>query len=72
MALEEIIDIDRDFPEQVRGKSRIVIDYRRLNDNTVDDVYDIPDKTELPKHGRALVELDVRSQRVRFTRDFLE
>ena len=33
--------------EQVRGKSRMVIDYRRLNDNTVDDAYDIPDKTEL-------------------------
>ena len=25
----------------------MVIDYRRLNDNTVDDAYDIPDKTEL-------------------------
>ena len=33
--------------EQVRGKSRIVIDYRRLNDNTIDDGYDIPDKSEL-------------------------
>ena len=33
--------------EQVRGKSRMVIDYHRLNDNTIDDVYDIPDKTEL-------------------------
>ena len=33
--------------EQVRGKSRMVIDYRRLNDNTIDDAYDIPDKTEL-------------------------
>ena len=32
--------------EQMRGKSRMVIDYRRLNDNTIDDVYDIPDKTE--------------------------
>ena len=26
--------------EQVRGKSRMVIDYRRLNDNTVDGAYD--------------------------------
>ena len=25
----------------------MVIDYRRLNDNTVDYAYDIPDKTEL-------------------------
>ena len=33
--------------EQVRGKSRMVIDYRRLNDNTIDDGYDISDKSEL-------------------------
>ena len=33
--------------EQVRGKSRMAIDYRRLNDNTIDDGYDIPDKSEL-------------------------
>ena len=33
--------------EQVRGKSRVVIDYRRLNDNTVDDAYDNLDKNEL-------------------------
>ena len=25
----------------------MVIDYRRLNDNTIDDAYDIPDKTEV-------------------------
>ena len=25
----------------------MVIDYRRLNDNTIDDRYDIPDKSEL-------------------------
>ena len=25
----------------------MVIDYHRLNDNTIDDAYDIPDKTEL-------------------------
>ena len=35
------------YSEQVRGKSRMIIDYRRLNDNTIDNVYDIPDKTEL-------------------------
>lgn len=33
--------------ELVRGKSRMVIDYRRLNDNTIDDAYNIPDKNEL-------------------------
>ena len=33
--------------EQVRGESRMVINYRRLNDNTIDDGYDIPDKSEL-------------------------
>jgi len=33
--------------EQVREKSRMVIDYRRLNDNTIEDAYDIPDKTKL-------------------------
>ena len=30
--------------EHVKGKSRMVIGYRRLNDNIVDDAYDIPDK----------------------------
>lgn len=25
----------------------MVIDYRRLNDNTIEDAYNIPDKTEL-------------------------
>ena len=33
--------------DQVRSKSRMVIDYRRLNNNTIDDGYDIPDKSEL-------------------------
>ena len=33
--------------EQVRGKNKIVIDYRRLNDNTIDDGYDILNKTKL-------------------------
>ena len=35
------------YSEQARGKSRMVIDYRRLNDNTANDAYDIPDKIEL-------------------------
>jgi hypothetical protein len=30
----------------VRGKSCMVINYKRLNDNTVDDVYNIPNKQE--------------------------
>ena len=33
--------------DQTRGKSRIVIEYPRLNVNTMDVAYDIPDKTEL-------------------------
>ena len=33
--------------EQMRGKSRMVIDYRRLNDNIIDDACNILDKTKL-------------------------
>ena len=33
--------------EQKRGKSRMVITYKRLNDNTEDDGYDIPTKEYL-------------------------
>ena len=33
--------------EQNRGKRRMVIDYKRLNDNTKDDGYDIPTKEYL-------------------------
>ena len=33
--------------KQVKVKSRMVVDYHRLNDSTIDDAYDIPDKTEL-------------------------
>ena len=33
--------------EQKRGKSRMVINYKRLNDNTEDDEYDIPTKEYL-------------------------
>ena len=29
-----------------RGKSRMVINYKRLNDNTIDDAYNIPNKQE--------------------------
>ena len=33
--------------EQVRENSKMVIDYRRLNDKTVYDGYGIPDKSKL-------------------------
>ena len=33
--------------EQNRGKTRMVIDYKRLNDNTLDNSYKIPNKDEL-------------------------
>ena len=39
--------IVRKHSEIVRGKSRMVIDYRKLNENTMTDAYDIPDKTDL-------------------------
>jgi hypothetical protein len=38
--------IVRNHTEEVRGKSRMVINYKRLNDNTVDDAYNIPNKQE--------------------------
>ena len=38
--------IVRNHAEEVRGKSRMVINYKRLNDNTVDDAYNIPNKQE--------------------------
>jgi hypothetical protein len=38
--------IVRNHPEIVRGKSCMVINYKRLNDNTVDDAYNIPHKEE--------------------------
>ena len=37
--------IANNHSEQLRGKNRMVIDYHRLNDNTIDDAYNIPDKT---------------------------
>ena len=33
--------------EQKRGKSRTVINYKRLNDNTLNNSYKIPNKEEL-------------------------
>jgi hypothetical protein len=38
--------IVRNHSEIVRGKSRMVINYKRLNDNTVYDAYNIPNKQE--------------------------
>ena len=38
--------IVRNHAEEVRGKSRMVINYKRLNDNTIDDAYNIPNKKE--------------------------
>jgi hypothetical protein len=38
--------IVRNHSEIVRGKSRMVINYNRLNDNTIDDAYNIPNKQE--------------------------
>jgi hypothetical protein len=38
--------IVRNHSKIVRGKSRMVINYKRLNDNTVDDAYNIPNKQE--------------------------
>ncbi|KAK3184722.1 hypothetical protein Dsin_032008 [Dipteronia sinensis] len=34
----------RNHAEQIRGKARMVINYKRLNDNTYTDAYDIPTK----------------------------
>ncbi|XP_059631379.1 uncharacterized protein LOC132274189 [Cornus florida] len=39
--------IVRKHSEIARGKSKMVINYKRLNDNTVDDAYDLPDQTQL-------------------------
>jgi hypothetical protein len=38
--------IVRNHSEIVRGKSRMVINYKRLNNNMVDDAYNIPNKQE--------------------------
>nr|ABG66247.1 retrotransposon protein, putative, Ty3-gypsy subclass [Oryza sativa Japonica Group] len=38
--------IVRNHAEEVRGKSRMVINYKRLNDNTIEDAYNIPNKQE--------------------------
>jgi len=36
--------IVRNHVEIARGKSRMIINYKRLNDNTIDDGYNIPNK----------------------------
>jgi len=38
--------IVRNNNEIARGKSRMVINYKRLNDNIIDDAYNIPNKQE--------------------------
>nr|AAP53052.1 retrotransposon protein, putative, Ty3-gypsy subclass [Oryza sativa Japonica Group] len=38
--------IVRNHVEEVRGKSRMIINYKRLNDNTIEDAYNIPNKQE--------------------------
>ena len=38
--------IVRNHAEIAREKSRMVINYKRLNDNTIDDTYNIPNKQE--------------------------
>ena len=37
----------RNHKEEKRGKARMVINYKRLNDNTYDDAYKIPNKDSL-------------------------
>ena len=37
----------RNHSEEKRGKARMVINYKRLNDNTYDDAYKIPNKDSL-------------------------
>lgn len=39
--------IVRNHAEEVRGKSRMVINYKRLNDNTIEDAYNIPNKLKI-------------------------
>jgi hypothetical protein len=38
--------IVRNHSEIVRGKSRMIINNKRLNDNMIDDAYNIPNKQE--------------------------
>lgn len=37
----------RNHSEIIRGKARMVINFKRLNDNTRTDAYKLPDKSEL-------------------------
>mgnify|MGYP003703247927 CR=1 FL=1 len=39
--------IVRNHAEEVRGKSRMVINYKRLNDNTIQDAYNIPNEQDV-------------------------
>ena len=41
------IFIVNNHSEQKRGKNRMVINYKRLNDNTLDNSYKVPNKDEL-------------------------
>jgi hypothetical protein len=36
--------IVRNHSKIIRGKSRMIINYKRLNNNTIDDAYNIPNK----------------------------
>lgn len=37
---------------QLRGKARMVIDYRQLNSKTIDDAYKVPNKLALLNKAR--------------------
>lgn len=37
----------RNHNEILRGKARMIINYKRLNDNTRTDAYKLPDKSKL-------------------------
>ncbi|GAB4853308.1 hypothetical protein Ancab_040598 [Ancistrocladus abbreviatus] len=50
--------------EQVRGKTRMVINYKRLNDNTKDDAYKLPGKDMLInriQNARYFTKIDLKS-----------
>ena len=43
---QSAVFIVRNHPEEVRGKSRMVINLKRRDDNTIDEAYNIPNKQE--------------------------
>ncbi|KAJ0076085.1 hypothetical protein Patl1_34263 [Pistacia atlantica] len=50
--------------EQGRGKARMVIDYRQLNDKTIDDAYKIPNKSAClnkARFGKIFSKFDLKS-----------